>query len=513
MLQIHQLNVIILFKLRQNSKIYYMKKIIVLGVIFISLLFQTGCSDDDDKQIEIPEVTEDIEIQDFIWQGMNLFYLWQGNVINLDDSKITDQTDYVNYLKANPNPDDFFESLIYNRETVDHWSWIVDDYIELENAFAGVFKTNGVDFGLVRFSNSDDIFGYVRLILPNSDASDKSIKRGDIFTHVNGEQLTLNNYRGLLFNSEVDTYTLDLSEIINNTVTPTGENVTLTKFEYTENPVFITKTFTENGHKIGYLMYNSFTANFDDELNDAFLYFKSENITDLILDFRYNPGGRVSTAGSLASMVTGQYKGELFTKEQWNLKVQTELENTHPDWLINNFSDKLSNGKTINSLNLNKVHIIVTGSSASASELIINSLNPYIDVRLIGGQTAGKYVASITLYDSDNFNRDGANPNHKYAMQPIVLEEVNKLGENDKDGFEPHVLLKEDLANLGVLGEDNEPLLQAAINDIIGVSSKSILTKSMEYDLITSPKMHTLLKDNMFVEKEKLRKVLREQIK
>ena len=174
----------------------------------------------------------------------------------------------------------------------------------------------------------------------------------------------------------------------------------------------------------------------------------------------------------------------------------------------------MANGKTINSLNLNKVHIIITGSSASASELVINGLNPYIDVRLVGEQTVGKYVASITLYDSDNFGRDGANPNHKYAMQPIVLEEVNNLGENDKDGFEPHIPLKEDLANLGVLGEDNEPLLQAAINDILGVSSKPIHTKSMEYESISSPKMHTLLKDNMYVEKEELRKLLkREQIK
>ena len=110
-------------------------------------------------------------------------------------------------------PDDFFESLIYNRETVDKWSWIVDDYIELENSFAGVFKSNGVDFGLVRFSGSNDVFGYVRMILPNSDASDKDIHRGDIFTHVSGQQLTISNYRDLLFNSNVDTYTLDLAEM------------------------------------------------------------------------------------------------------------------------------------------------------------------------------------------------------------------------------------------------------------------------------------------------------------
>lgn len=482
-----------------------MKKILVLILVFIGLSTQISCSDDDDNgQVDIPDVTEEIEVQDFIWQGLNIFYFWQESVLNLADNKISDKTAYVNFLKATPNPEDFFENLIYNRESVDFWSWIVDDYIELENSFAGVSKSNGVDFGLVRFSGTNDVFGYVRLILPNSDASDKNINRGDLFTHVNGTQLTLDNYRNLLFNADVDTYTLDLSEIINNTVTPTGVSVSLTKFEYTENPVFITKTFNEGGHKIGYIMYNSFTANFDNDLNNAFLQLKNEGITDLILDFRYNPGGRVSTALSMASMITGQFKGELFTEEHWNSKLQAEFENSNPERLINNFSDKMSNGNIINSLNLNKVHIIVTGSSASASELVINGLNPYINVRLVGSKTVGKYVASVTLYDSHDFGRTGANLRHRYAIQPIVLEEVNKLGVNDKDGFEPHISLQEDLASLGVLGEDNEPLLEAAINDIIGVSPKYIQTKGMQYETITDSKLHTMLKDNMFVDKKEV---------
>ncbi len=474
--------------------------------MLFSITLFIGCSDDETNQVEIPEVTEDIEIQDFIWQGMNIFYLWQESVPNLGDDRFDTDQEYVDYLNNAPEPDNFFESLIYNRLSVDKWSWIVDDYVELEKMFQGVSKHNGVEFGLVGISGSNDIFGYVRYILPNTSASDQAIKRGDIFTHVDGTQLDRDNYRKLLFFGS-DTYTLSLAKIENNMIIPIDIDVTLTKIEYTENPVFIVKTLDDDGKKIGYLMYNSFTSNFDNELNDAFSQLKNEGITDLVLDLRYNSGGSVRSAVQLASMITGQFKGELFTKEQWNTKLQTEIENNNPDWLINNFTDQLSDGSSINSLNLNSVHIIVTGSSASASELIINGLNPYINMKLIGSKTVGKYVASITLYDSPNFTKDGVNPRHNYAMQPIVLEEVNKLGENDKDGFEPDIEIDEDFANMGVLGDEDEPLLNIAISDITGNVAKFKTSKGFPYDLIGDSKIDSKLNNNMFIDKDEVRKL------
>ena len=321
--------------------------LLLFGLLSLSLL---NCSDDPvdeqpggvDPDPDPDPTPVNVEVQDFIWSGMNIFYLWQENVNNLADDRFADEEEYVAFLASEPDPVQFFEDLIYNRTTVDFWSWIVDDYIELENSFAGISKSNGVDFGLVRFSGSDNIFGYVRYIMPDSDASDKNIERGDIFTEVNGIQLNIDNYRALLF-GENDTYTLNIAEIRDGTVVSTGETVELTKFEYTENPILITKVFEEGGQRIGYLMYNGFTRGFDDELNEAFLQFKNEGVTDLVLDFRYNPGGSVSTAVALGSMVTGQFEGQVYSKEQWNSKIQAELERTRPEWLVNNFSDELSN--------------------------------------------------------------------------------------------------------------------------------------------------------------------------
>ncbi len=479
-----------------------MKKKFFLAITIFSFLF-FSCTKDDDSS-----VPQNLEINDFIWKGLNLYYFWQADVTNLADDRFATQSDLNSFLETYTQPEDLFDDLL---SPSDRFSWIVDDYIALEQQFQGVSKNNGVEFGLVRLSGSDDLFGYVRYILPNSDASNKDIKRGDLFLEVDGQQITINNYRQLLFSSN-DSYTLSLASISNTTISLTGETVALTKEVYTENPVFLTKIFDMNGKKIGYIMYNAFNASFDEELNTAFSQFKSEGITDLVLDLRYNGGGRVSSALYLASMITGQYNGQLFSKERWNDKLQTALEQQNPDRLVNIFTDKItkkdSNGnitfqQEINSLNLNELYVLVSGSSASASELVINGLNPYIDVNLIGTKTVGKHVASVTLYDSENFTRSGVSSNHTYAMQPIVLQEVNKIDENNNnEGFDPDILLAEDFENFGILGNEDEPLLQKALDDITGISRTTLKkATSFQFEIFTSSKAFSPLFNQMYVDK------------
>ncbi len=473
-----------------------MKRLVLTAITTLTLLF-TSCTNNDDG------VPQNLEINDFIWKGLNLYYFWQADVADLADDRFTTQSELNSFLNTYPNPENLFDNLLFDTQNTDTFSWIVDDYIALEQQFQGVSKNNGVEFGLVRLSGSDDVFGYVRYILPNSDASGKNIERGDLFLEVDGQQITLDNYRTLLFSSN-DSYTLGLASISGGTISLTGETVALTKEVYTENPVFITKTFDISGRKIGYIMYNAFTSDFDGELNNTFGQLKAEEVTDLVLDLRYNGGGSVRSATQLASMITGQFNGQLFTREHWNAKVQAAIENDNPARLINNFTNQLSSGAAINNLNLTKLYVLVTGSSASASELVINGLNPYIDVKLIGTKTVGKYVASVTLYDSENFTRSGANPDHTYAMQPIVLEEINNVGENDKDGFDPDILLAEDFENLGTLGDEDEPLLEKALNDITGIGTGTVRNKSSFSTLteISNSKAFLPLHNEMYLEKE-----------
>jgi C-terminal processing protease CtpA/Prc len=431
---------------------------VTLVLVFFTVVF-ISCDDKDD----IP-VPSNLQINDFVWKGLNLYYYWQADSPDLADTRFTTQSQLNSFLLNYSTPESLFEHLIVARST-DRFSVIFSDYEVLQNVLQGTAKNNGVDYGLVfKQGSSNEIFGWVRYVLPNSDASGKPIQRGDIFYAINGTPLTINNYQQLL---SAESYTLNLADFNGGAITPNGESVNLTKTEYIENPVYYTNVYTYGDKKIGYLVYNGFFAGFDSQLNQAFSSFSAEGITHLIVDLRYNSGGSVNTATYLASMITGQFNGQVFAKQQWNQKVEDFYDANNPELLINRFTNSLGNGTPISSLNLNKVYMITSKGSASASELLINGLTPYINVVQVGDVTTGKNVGSVTLYDSPTFGSQNKNPNHKYAMQPIVLKIVNKNGFGEyQDGLQPTTLLKENFGNLGVLGNVNEPLLSTTIGII-----------------------------------------------
>lgn len=478
------------------------------AVLFVLLgLILVNCKKNDDDLIVGPDPlpNSNVDVQNFMWKAMNIWYFWQEEVPVLADNRFTSAEDYTTYLKGFSNPEQFYRSqLLFSQ---DRFSFLNEDYKVLVQNFAGISKSNGLEFGLVRFSGSDDVFGYVRYIVPNSDAASKNIKRGDIFTGVNGQTLTIANYVSLLF-GDSDTYTLNMATIANSTVTPNDQEVTLTKQEgLVENPVFLTKSFDINGQKIGYLVYNVFTRNFDEQLNNAFGQLKADGVTDLVLDLRYNPGGSVNSSRLLASMIYGTKTNDLFLRQRWNAKLQAQFKASD---LEDYFAEKTEAGTALNTLNLNKVYVLATRSTASASELLINGLDPYIDVVHIGTTTTGKNEFSITMVDDANNNylynasrENRIKANNKWAIQPLVGRNENANGFSDYTaGLTPDIVLDEDLANLGILGDVNEPLLARAIQAITGTSAKRDYTVQFPVDLLTSSKMFTSGKDNMYLDKE-----------
>lgn len=438
-----------------------------IKAILLFFLVFTSCEKQDDNY-----VPENLQVNDFIWKGLNLYYLWQTDEPDLADNRFGNQTELNNFLSDYSNPNDLFQHLLNKpisqfpqSEAIDRFSVLFSDYSQLEGILSGTTLNDGMDFGLkYKGNSSNEIFGWVRFVLPNSDAATKNVQRGMIFYAINGTTLTDTNYRSLL---NLNNYTINLANYDNGAITPNGQSITLTKSVLSENPVYLTKVIESGSHKIGYLMYNGFYSQYESQLNAAFGQLKSQGITDLVLDLRYNSGGSIATAGRLASMITGQYVGQIFGKQQWNAKAQAYFNENNPSELIDLFPSTIGNGQAINSLNLNKVYVLTSKSTASASELVINGLKPYIDVIQIGDVTVGKNVGSITLYDSPTFTKSDINPKHKYAMQPLVLKITNKNNFGDyTNGLQPNISITENYDNLGVLGETTEPLLSAAITKI-----------------------------------------------
>ena len=424
-----------------------MKKILLL-IISILLI---GCKDDQDDNINVLQ-TENLEIEDFVYKAMNFVYYWQKEVPNLADDKFNNDKEYTTFLQSFKDPTDLFKNLTFSG---DKYSRIFDDYDEFERLSQAISLSNGMNFGLIFVSGSNtNIFGYVKYVLPNTDAAQKGIKRGDIFTHVNGTQLTINNYRELLFSNKTS-YTIDLATINNNQLQPTGTTVTLTNTELTERQIHISKTITHDGKKVGYVMYNGFTTSQEDDLKNVFADFASQQIDELILDLRYNPGGRVRTAQLLAGLIAGEQAGKVFGKMVFNNKLASE--NTEINILNANLN-----------LGLSRVFFLTTQNSASASEMLINGLKPYLTTIQIGDKTEGKNVGSTPIYDFID-NKETKNPNHKWMLLPITFKILNSEDFGDySEGLQPNVPLSEVLSNLGVLGEPNEPLLEKALGVISG---------------------------------------------
>jgi C-terminal processing protease CtpA/Prc len=292
-----------------------------------------------------------------------------------------------------------------------------------------------------------------------------------------------------------------------------GKTVTLTKEEgLQENPIYIVKTLDVGGQKVGYLMYNGFTNEYDEQLNQAFGTFVNDGVTDLVLDLRYNSGGSVNSSRLLSSMIFGRRTNDLYIRQRWNDKIQEAFTRDDPNALNDYFADKTGAGALINTLQLSRVFVITTRSTASASELVINGLNPYIDVVKIGTTTTGKNEFSLTMVDDPE--RPGApyiysasressiNPENQWAIQPLVGRNENSVGFSDyTSGFVPDIELREDLQNMGVLGDPSEPLLAAALQEITGVSAKTGIESGTPFESFTHSGMFRPLRNNMILDK------------
>lgn len=291
----------------------------------------------------------------------------------------------------------------------------------------------GVRFGY--YGNSDSDYAiYVTAVYPNSPAALAGITRGYKVEEINGVKYGANFQSDIIqIEKAVDGATLTMKLSRSGVVS----TKTLTKAVYKSNPIYKTNVFTADTKKIGYLAYARFSnkENSESALTAAFNDFATKGVTDLIVDLRYNGGGYISTAehlinliapsGTTGVMFTEHYNSTMQNKKATILKNQLVL-NTGGQVIGTAFDEDYSvSGNTTtfqkkgNLTGVKKVVFIVSRYTASASELVINSLRPHITVTLVGETSYGKpigffpitienkYDVYFSMFETKNSNGDG----------------------------------------------------------------------------------------------------------
>lgn len=465
-------------------------------IILILAFFFSACENDSGILAYVGPSSEGSEVEllnnpnEFVWQGLNSWYFYQSRVPGLDENRFSNPTEFVEYLNTFQSPEEIFSA---HKFSVDRFSSLLTDYRSLSGILAETAQSIGYNFGLVLLGDTSFVLGYVRYVIPGSNAEAQGLKRGDVFASVNGLRLTASNVSRLL--SSNTSYEIGLGEIISsNEVKLTGETILVQQNNAVENPVFYTDIIEWQGRRVGYMVYNSFSRSFNDELNQAFGEFLLQGgVNEFVLDLRYNGGGSVETATYLGSSLANVSEGEEFARLNFNSRHQDanrsfRFSNTLATY---NSGGEQTGNQPINRLLLNKLYVLVSNSSASASEMIINSLRPFIDVVVVGKITSGKNVGQIPLYDSPSTDfTQPRNLRTSYAMLPITFIYSNTLGQEVSStgivpDFEKNEL--EELFSTGMvkpLGNTDESILRTALDNISGVVSNRTFNRSKSYSIL-----------------------------
>lgn len=417
------------------------KYIIRLLPLFAAFLLLNSCRDE-----ETP--SQNALINNWIKGNMDYVYYWNKEMASVRANK-------------NSAPEDYFRQLLYPD---DRFSWITDDAQELRNEMSGHSYSMGYSPAFGRKQASGQYFIIVEFVYENSPAAKAGLKRGDLIAAINDQDITPSNFGQLYSQSS---YSVTLGTNTESRIERTNIKLNLTAENVAMDPVLHSDVIEYNGIKTGYLAYAEFISGEDGEwlteLRSALNEIRQAGATELILDLRYNPGGEIAVAGELASMIAPgaiSNNHEVLIRIEYNDRLQNAIEKEEgpeSENLIYKFPSTSVN------LDLDRVVILTSAGTASASELLITGLRPYMNVIQIGEPTVGKFYGAIIIDDEEN------PPAHTYAIVPLILKYKNAQGLTDfTDGLAPDILVADDLLNAKPLGDIEDPVIATALSVLTG---------------------------------------------
>ncbi|MBL4676154.1 MAG: hypothetical protein JKY70_08130 [Mucilaginibacter sp.] len=421
-----------------------MRKLFYL--LLISPLFFTACKKDKPTQ---QASTLDL-IKDSVYYYAQQTYYWNTSLPTYnnfsprsftgssDANALTKEVDALSQYAINPQTNKPYE---YSEDSPGEAKY---SFIDEGGVAGSIGGTNG-DFGFAPFWPSmNDL--RIKYVYPGSPADAKGIKRGYQIIKINDRTDLAATDANVDFLIKAYAYSSTINMTLKRPDNTTFD-VSLATASYTVNPVITSKVFDFGSKKVGYMVFNSFTEldNAQPKIDAAFTTFKNAGITDLVIDLRYNGGGAVETAQYLSNLMAPEsaYGTPMFSY------IFNSTMSSNKATILKNQVRKDSNGRLYNYFDafdysasantekfakqplgsfatLNNIFFIVTGSTASASELTINNLLPKRNVKLIGNTTYGKPVGFFAM----NIN--------KYQLYVPQFETKNSAGKGGYyAGMEP----------------------------------------------------------------------------
>ena len=458
--------------------------------LFIALLVNlaSGCKKNDPAE-DAPVQTEtktpadvapatgtrDQLSKDSIFLYARQIYLWWDLVPNYDTFKPRDYPSFDSELYAitrfgiNPltNKPYEFQADANGADTYEpKYSYISD--ITQQNPVAYVpekkssvdLKGNGSDFGLLLgiYGQRTSYTLSIKAIYPGSPAAIAGFKRGDKITKINNKSFgtnydtEINEINSALFNSSS-------IRISGTTIENVSYDRNLTTAVYKSSPIYKDSVYTSGSKKIGYIAYARFSEdnNSYPEFDRIFSKFVQQGVTDVILDLRYNGGGFVTTAQNLMNrIIPSSLNGKVMFTEHYNKLMQeggATILSKQPLTGVNgragtyadvDYSVKANTNyfQKVGALNsVKNVVFIVSSGTASASELVINSLKPYLPVTIVGSTTYGKpvgffpvridkYEVYFSMFETQNSKGEG-----KYYLG-LTPSTGNSTADNDNVNYD-----------------------------------------------------------------------------
>ncbi|RZJ48166.1 MAG: peptidase S41, partial [Flavobacterium sp.] len=411
---------------------------IILKAFFFTLfsLF-ISCQSDDPV---VYEPGTDQYVNNWMYEQMKKYYLWNESMPKNTDLAL--------------NPKNYFEQLLQKE---DRFSYTVNTSLP-ETSPKSIRNNYGFDISFIEYENQ--AYGVILYVLNDSPAERSGLKRGEFIKAINGVSVNNQNFENLYNDlTSSDKALLQTTEYAAASGFSAISEIEINRGFTFSQPVKY-QVITANNQKVGYVEIPHFDVGLAATLLQVFKEFQNQSVTKVVIDLRYNGGGDVSSAAALSIILAPSIKSDdLFITFKGN-KNGGLVPKTFQEALQMNESqisfDQLRGAHPP----IQELYVLCGNHTASASEIILNNLKPFMNVISIGEKTVGKDVAGFAIEDEKLAGQP------RWILYPIIYKLFNADNEgNYALGINPSVVLNE-LQEMEVfpLGDSREILLNKALN-------------------------------------------------